>query len=131
MTGETYTGNILVTDVDRGSGVVILRSLAKQGWRVFAASKQNNAVGFWSRYCAGKFVYPSPAEDPQAFVQSIKKYVQENQIDLIIPVTDEVILPLSQSRQEFETLCKIAMAEPDALDVVTNKMKTLGTGSFA
>lgn len=116
---------ILVTDVERGSGIAIVRSLAQQGYSVIAASGQEHAIGFLSRYPISTFVYPPPQDNPDAFIAAIKRLVQQKNISLIIPVTDEVILPLSQARAQFESICKIAIPEPDALNVVTNKQKTI------
>ncbi len=46
-------------------------------------------------------------------------------VDLIIPVTDAILLPLSDARAEFDGLCDIAMPTPEQLAIVTNKLKTI------
>lgn len=119
------TKTIFVSDAGRNSAIAIIRSLGKQGWRVVAAAAQADAIGFRSRYVAEKFVYPAPEEAPEAFVEAVYDYVKSHKVDLIIPVTDEVILPLSRVRERFAGICQIAMPEPEALDIVTNKLKTL------
>jgi predicted ATP-grasp superfamily ATP-dependent carboligase len=116
---------ILVTDAGRGSALAIIRSLGRQGWYVVAGDSEPDAFGFYSRYTSQRFVYPPPSEDPQVFVDTIYRFVQDNQIDLIIPVIDEIILPLSKARERFAGLCQLAIASPEALDIVTDKMKTL------
>jgi predicted ATP-grasp superfamily ATP-dependent carboligase len=46
-------------------------------------------------------------------------------VDFLVPVTDDVILPLSAARDQFEGRCQVAMPDPDQLEVVTNKQRTV------
>lgn len=116
---------ILVTDTGRGSAISIIRSLGRKGWRVIAADADAKSLGFRSRYVHGTVVYPKPEAQPQAFLAALREAVQRWQVDLIIPVTDAVILPLSQARSQFADLCQIAMPTVEALAVATNKRKTV------
>jgi len=116
---------ILVTDAGRGSAISIIRSLGRQGFRVIAADADPQSPGFRSRYAVERLLYPSPEHAPRDLVMALLRAAQERSVDLIIPVTDAVILPLSEARAEFADICAIAMPTPTALDVVTNKLKTL------
>jgi predicted ATP-grasp superfamily ATP-dependent carboligase len=116
---------ILVTDAGRGSAISIIRSLGRRGWRVIAADADPRNPGFQSRYVSETWLYPNPETAPSEFVTSIFKAVQERKIDLVIPVTDAAILPLSKERARFAGLCQLALPDPAALAMVTNKCKTL------
>jgi predicted ATP-grasp superfamily ATP-dependent carboligase len=116
---------VLVTDAGRGSAISIIRSLGRKGYRVIAADADARSPGFRSRYVAEQLVYPAPESAPRDLVAALLRAAHERQIDLIIPVTDAVILPLSEARAEFAGVCQIAMPDAAALDVVTNKLKTL------
>jgi predicted ATP-grasp superfamily ATP-dependent carboligase len=116
---------ILVTDSGRGSAVAFLRSLGRQGWRVIAADSDPRSAGFRSRYAAGQLVYPPPASSPGDFVAALIEAVRRHRVDLIVPITDETILPLSRSRRRFDGLCTLALPKADALEVVGDKQKTL------
>jgi predicted ATP-grasp superfamily ATP-dependent carboligase len=116
---------VLVTDAGRGSAISIIRSLGRKGYRVIAADADARSPGFRSRYAAEQLVYPAPESAPRELVAALLRAAHERQIDLIIPVTDAVILPLSEARAEFAGVCQIAMPDAAALDVVTNKLKTL------
>ena len=116
---------VLVTDVGRGSGVTIVRSLGRLGWRVVACDSRRRSLGFRSRYASVSRVYPAPTTDPAGFVDAIEEAVRAESVDFILPVTDEAILPLAAARDRFEHLCEIAMPSPRALDIVTDKEKTL------
>ena len=116
---------ILVTDAGRGSAIEIIRSLGRNGWRVIAADSDPRSPGFRSRYVQERLLYPPPETSPREVVNTLFHAARERAIDLIIPVTDLLILPLSAERGRFDGLCKLAMPSAAALDVVTNKFSTL------
>ena len=70
-------------------------------------------------------LYPNPETNGCAVVEALYEGAKQKQVDLIIPVTDAIILPLAQSRARFEGLCQLALPEDSALAVVTDKCKTL------
>ncbi|MBX3011391.1 MAG: ATP-grasp domain-containing protein [Caldilineaceae bacterium] len=116
---------ILVTDTGRGSAISIIRSLGRRGWRVIAADADPNSLGFRSRYVHGTVVYPKPESAPQALVAALEAAVDKWQVDLLIPVTDAIILPLSEARDRFVGRCQVAIPTASALAVATNKLKTV------
>jgi len=116
---------ILVTDAGRGSAIAIIRSLGRRGWRVIAADCDRHSPGFRSRYTADALVYPLPQTSPRETVMTLLAAAGYHGVDLIIPVTDELILPLSRERSMFENVCRLALPEEDALEVTTNKLETL------
>lgn len=116
---------ILVTDASRGSAISIIRSLGRRGWRVIAADSDPNSLGFRSRFVQGTVVYPKPESAPQALVAALSEAVRRWQVDLLIPVTDAIILPLAEVRNTFPGGCKLAIPEANALEVATNKLKTV------
>lgn len=119
------TPTILVTNASRGSSIAIIRSLGRKGWRVIAADSRSNSPGFYSQYAPENLVYPSPEFAPDKFLNVLLGAARDQRIDLIIPVTDEVILPLSAERSRFEGVSELALPEPNALDRVSNKCETL------
>jgi predicted ATP-grasp superfamily ATP-dependent carboligase len=116
---------VLVTDAGRGSAISIIRSLGRKGFRVIAADADARSPGFRSRYAVDQLIYPSPESAPRELVAALLRTACDRKVDLIIPVTDAVILPLAESRAKFRDVCQVAMPEATALDVVTNKLKTL------
>jgi predicted ATP-grasp superfamily ATP-dependent carboligase len=121
--------SVLVTDASRGSAISIIRSLGRKGIHVIAADTTCQCLGFHSRYTRETFVYPPPEIAPFDFVDSLAYAARHKQIDLIIPVTDAAILPLSEGRKKFEGICQLCIPEPAALELVTNKKKTLDLAS--
>jgi len=116
---------VLVTDAGRGSAIAMIRSLGRRGHRVIAADSEPGSLGFRSRYTDRICLYPSPTKDPRGFVTALLDAVSAEQVDLLIPVTDDTILPLSAGRELFNGSCRLALPAADALEITTNKMKTL------
>lgn len=92
---------------------------------MIASDSDPKSLGFRSRFVHGTFVYPKPESDPQALVTALQEAVRQWQVDLIIPVTDAIILPLSAARSQFADHCALAIPEADALAVATDKRQTV------
>jgi predicted ATP-grasp superfamily ATP-dependent carboligase/thymidylate kinase len=116
--------SVLVTDASRGSAVSIIRSLGRRGMHVIAADSEPRSPGFYSRYAAGRLRYPPPEESPEEMVEVLLAAARSRRIDLIIPVTDETILPLVAARDRFAGVCRLAVPEPRALGTSRDKMAT-------
>ncbi|MEN9937998.1 MAG: hypothetical protein RLZZ387_4577 [Chloroflexota bacterium] len=116
---------ILVTDAGRGSAVACIRSLGRRGWRVIAADSDPRAPGLHSRYASEQLLYPPPEHEPRAFAEALLRAARERGVDLIIPVTDAAILPLAEARGRFAGVCAVTLPEQEALEVVTDKRRTL------
>lgn len=118
-------GTVLITDAGRGSAIAFVRSLGRSGWRVVATDSIPGSIGFRSRYAEHHAVYPNPEHAPAAFVEWMLAIVREQQVNLVVPITDTTMLPLSDAEAAFAGLCKLALPAPDALRMVTDKQKTL------
>lgn len=116
---------VLITDAGRGSALAFIRALGRRGWRVIAADSDPASLGFRSRYARTRMVYPSPERDPGGLVAALLDTVRSQGVNLLIPVTDDVILPLDAAREQFAGLCTLAMPERAQLDAVTDKLQTL------
>ena len=115
----------LVTDAGRGSAISIIRSFGSRGWDVIAADSDARSPGFRSRFATERLCYPSPASAPDEMVASLYETARGRHVDLIVPVTDEIILPLSRARRRFSGICALAIPEADALSRVSDKQATL------
>lgn len=116
---------ILVMDAGRGSAIAIIRSLGRHGYRVVAADSDEESLGFRSRYAKETLVYPAPEKDPDAYCARILEEVKARGVALVIPATDLTMQPLRTARKDFAPLTKLAIAEDEHLEAVTNKDKTV------
>ena len=117
--------HVLVTDAGRGSAVAFIRSLGRRGWRVTAADWDPGSPGFRSRYTTDRLLYPRPSERPEAVVEAIRRAVEATGVDLVIPVTDEVGLPLAEARSRFDGRTVLALPDAGALAATHDKAATV------
>ena len=116
---------VLVTDAGRGSAIAVIRSLGRRGLHVIATDHDRRSPGFRSRYAAERIVLPDPAADPAGVVDRLHALAAAGRVDLIVPVTDEVLLPLSDARERFDGLCALAIPDRAALATAGDKAATL------
>jgi predicted ATP-grasp superfamily ATP-dependent carboligase len=122
---DRHPATILVTDAGRGSALAIIRSLGRAGYRVVAADCDRCSAGFASRYASERVVYPPPDSDPEGAARLTLDVAPRLGVDLIIPVTDWLLLPLSAMRECFDDVCDLAAPSPEALAMASDKAATL------
>lgn len=119
------SARVLVTDASRGSAIAVIRSLGRRGLHVIAADHEPRSPGFRSRHAAERLVYPDPVADPAAVVDLLHAQAAAGSIDLIIPITEELMLPLAAARERFAGLCELAIPADEALLQVADKDATV------
>jgi predicted ATP-grasp superfamily ATP-dependent carboligase len=117
---------ILVLDGHSAAALAVTRSAALAGhWVAVGANRGLFAAAKLSRYCSARIDYPVSTDDPEGFVNSIIEFAQAQSIDLVIPVTDWTLGPLSAQRDRFAGICRSAMPSQSALDLVSDKYRTI------
>jgi predicted ATP-grasp superfamily ATP-dependent carboligase len=122
---STAPTRVLVTDAGRGSAISVIRSLGRAGMEVIAADTTARSAGFRSRFATRTLVYPEPSAAPEQVVELLLGEARAGRVDLIIPVSDDVLLPLSAARERFAGLCALAIPAPEALEQVADKAATV------
>jgi predicted ATP-grasp superfamily ATP-dependent carboligase len=116
--------HVLVTDAARGSAVAFIRSLGRRGWDVTAGDARRWSAGWRSRYTTHRLVYPDPLTNADAAVAAILDATLRGNVDLVIPITDDIGLPLAAARDRFDGVATLALPEPDILAVAHDKART-------
>jgi predicted ATP-grasp superfamily ATP-dependent carboligase len=116
---------VLVTDSARGCAIAIIRSLGRRGLEVIAADSEARSPGFYSRYAFGRLRYPSPRTDAEGAVGALLEGARSRGVDLIVPVTDETVLLLSETRDRFAGVSALALPQPAAYATTRDKLATL------
>jgi len=93
---------VLITDGENRSALAAVRSLGRKGHDVFVAGGRARSLAAASRYCKSGFQVPDPFLNRCAYGEAIKGIVNENKIDIVLPVTDQSIQLLSEIRSELE-----------------------------
>ena len=117
---------ILVLDGHSAAALAFTRSAGRaKHWVAVAANRGLFAPAKVSRYCSLAFEYPISTDDAEVFVEAVLKFVRENSIDLVIPITDWTLQPLSEMRQVFEGVCKVVLPPRAAVELAGDKYRTI------
>lgn len=113
-------------DGHAAAALAFTRSLGRAGhWVAVGANQGIFASAKLSKYCRLGFEYPVSTADTAAFASSVAEFATANQIDLIIPVTDWTTLPLARHCGQMRFPCPIALPNPGALELASDKYRTV------
>jgi hypothetical protein len=101
---------ILVLDGHNAAALAFTRSAGRaEHWVAVGANQGLFAAAKLSRYCRLSFDYPISTDDADAFVSAVLDFARQHAIDLIVPTADWTLQPLSEQRNRFEGICRIAL----------------------
>lgn len=95
---------ILVTDGEHRAALAVTRSLGRHGFRVVVASPREVSLAGASRWAAGQIQTPEPLEDPSGFAAAIIKHAAETGARVVLPITDQSILPVLEIRDQLTAI---------------------------
>ncbi|HEU5149455.1 MAG TPA: hypothetical protein VFU19_03095 [Iamia sp.] len=117
---------VLVTDAGRGSALAVVRALGRAGHTVVTADTTARTVGGASRYARAHGTYPAPEVDGvAATAEGIVALAAEHAVDVVVPVTDDTIVPLLATGAVLPDGCVLATADPIAVDRAGSKVETV------
>jgi predicted ATP-grasp superfamily ATP-dependent carboligase len=117
---------ILVLDGHSAAALAVTRSAGRAGhWVAVGANRGLFAAAGLSRYCRKRFDYPVSTSEPEAFLDAVFAFVKAEAIDLVIPVTDWTLGPLSEQRERFTGVCRIVVPSCAALKFASDKYRTI------
>jgi predicted ATP-grasp superfamily ATP-dependent carboligase len=117
---------VLILDGHSSAALAFTRSAGKAGhWVAVGANAGAFAAAQLSRYCRQSFSYPISTEDRRGFVDAVLDFVRRNAVDLVVPVTDWTLLPLSKCRESFRNLCPVVLPSPSSIEQASDKYQTL------
>ncbi len=115
---------VLVTDTGHTTGLTVLRSLARGGWRVVATNPA--AQPRWARSTLADAWYqvPSPEFEPLRSAEVTAQIARSEGVDLVFPTTDKSIFPIDSNRDLFGDEIAFALASSASLATARNKEAT-------
>ena len=87
---------VLITSSRMPFALDAIRKLGERGHDVFATDSYENSPGNHSRYLAGHFVTASPSGDPEAFAADVERIAAETEIEVVLPMFEEVFYLAAQ-----------------------------------
>jgi hypothetical protein len=117
---------ILVLDGHSAAALAFTRSAGRAGRCVAVGANDGMfAAAKPSRYCQNSFSYPASTDDADSFVKAVHEFVRLHSIDLVVPITDWTVQPLSEQRQSFQNVCRIALPPHYAVVAASDKYRTV------
>lgn len=104
--------------------LTIARSLRRRNCRVDVASHIARPIAHYSLAVADTFIYPDPLTEESAFVEWLAGHTSAFAYDLVIPVTERSLVPVSNQREALGHV-RIAMPSRNSLDLVLDKEQTM------
>jgi len=92
----------VVLDADSQAGLCVVRSLGKRGVPVTAASDADRSLGALSRYSEDAVVYPSPASEPDDFIDQLTDVLAGDDYFAVLPVNDATTKVVAQAKGRLE-----------------------------
>jgi hypothetical protein len=94
---------VLVTSSRMPFALDVIRKLGERGHEVYACDSYEASPGNHSRYLAGHFTTASATEDPQQFASDVERIADTSEIELVLPMFEEVFYLAAQ----YERLSKV------------------------
>lgn len=119
----------LVLDAHLASALAAVRSLGKRGIRVICGSPRKTAMGFYSKYCSENFLYISPRENKEKFVDEVLVFLRvlagRGERAVVFSMSDETFLPLAEAKERLAAVADFALADQTSIETAFDKGKTL------
>ncbi|MEE8115099.1 MAG: ATP-grasp domain-containing protein [Nitrososphaerales archaeon] len=93
---------VLILDAHQRSALAATRSLGKKGISVITADETEHTLAGYSKYCTGKFTYPSPYVAPDDFVNTVKRACTQHGVTVMFPMSDITMHVILKHRAELE-----------------------------
>lgn len=115
---------VLVTDCNSRKALCVVRSLGKQGYKVIAADKDRLNMTRFSKYCSNFFHFPSPLTSEIEYIYRLKSIINEENIDVLIPMEDETVELIVKNINLFENV-KTLLPDYETFMIARDKGETL------
>jgi len=93
---------VLITSSRMPFALDAIRKLGSRDHEVFACDSYAAAPGSHSKYLAGHFTTASASGDPEAFVGDVVRFAADNEVELIVPIFEEVFYLAAQHERVSE-----------------------------
>jgi predicted ATP-grasp superfamily ATP-dependent carboligase len=113
---------ILVLDAQSSAALAFIRSLGRAGHWIAAGAEDGVAVSaFQSRYCRVRWRYPAPVRGATRFVESAAAFARQNNVELVLPMTDATTWPLARLSDRFAGISRVCAPSPAAVERSSDK----------
>ena len=113
---------VLITDISSYKAIVFSRSLSRKGVEVISSDSRRYTSKIRTRHSSRHYLYPSPAREPDAFLQSLREVVRLEKPDLVMPTNSREMRICLRQRDVLGTALRY-LGSLDAFEMLDNKSK--------
>ncbi|MFA6148351.1 MAG: ATP-grasp domain-containing protein [bacterium] len=113
--------SVLLLDGLWNKTVAAVRSLGRRGYRVSVGERTRFAPALFSRYCSRRFLYPSPATAPDAFLDALEKELRIGGYDVVLAMEFGTQVLIARNRGRFEGTTRFPFASAELAIRVQDK----------
>jgi len=115
---------VLVTDAGLRNTVAAIRSLGKKGIQVVGGEDSIFAMGFFSKYCKKRVIYPSPKNNSGQWLKFMLRELSQDEYDMLLPMDDDTVMLVAKNKELLSRYTKIPVPDYDTLMKAKNKAET-------
>ncbi len=112
---------VLVTDGQQRKALAAVRSLGRAGHRPLVAEEMWLTTSFFSRFAAGRAVYPSPLRGRAVFGRWLAAFVRAHGVEVLLAMDDATL----EAALETPPPCAGLFPPPEAFHLFRDKAATL------
>jgi predicted ATP-grasp superfamily ATP-dependent carboligase len=120
---------VFVTDGQWRKALAVTRSLGKRDVRVTVGEKTWLTTSFFSKYCAQRFVYPDPVEQPERHLQALTRELADGSYQALFPMEDHTLVLYSENREELTKYTTLLIPAHEAIVTARDKAKTMAVAT--
>ncbi len=123
------SGRVLVLGDDNRSCLAVVRSLGRAGLEVWLGTEMPDSIVPRSRYVRRTVRLPSTATRVEDWVSELRALLEAERFDLVIPTSDNSLVPIATRRAVFEPLARLAIPDETGFEGSYSKDKTFARAS--
>jgi predicted ATP-grasp superfamily ATP-dependent carboligase len=117
-------GRVFITDAGLRNTVSAIRSLGKRGMDIICGEDNLLAMGFFSKYCHRRVVYPSAKNSPGKWVEFMLTELSRDKYDMLLPMDDDTVMLVAKNKEVFSKYTRIPVPDYNRLMRARSKAKT-------
>lgn len=117
--------HVLILEGYARQALPMIKAFNKLGCTVTTLNSSRLDVGYTSRYSHNKIIGVCSRDDYEGTVDQVRKLLQTNKYDLVVPLVDFSADLLARNYEEFKKYAKVASNPFGVYDLAQDKLKTM------
>ncbi|MFQ5889834.1 MAG: ATP-grasp domain-containing protein [Gemmatimonadota bacterium] len=116
---------VFVTDGAQRKAIPCVRSLGRHGVNVVVGDTSRLGAAMFSKYCAGRVIYPSPSGNPSLFAEWLDEHLRSNRYDAFLAIDEATLEPVARHRDALAEHTAILVPDHARFMKARDKAQTL------